>query len=192
MAKNKKLILAAVGVIVLLAVLVGVYFATRPDTDPAKDTGKDRENIVDQNGPDQNNPDQNNPDQNNPDQNGPDQNGPDQNGPDQNNPEEDGPEKEEPKSFTVEVVHSDGETKTFSYSTEEEYLGKVLTEEGLISVAANGVYDTVDGEKADWDADMAYWAFYIGEEYATVGPDDAPIHDGDTFKFVYTASTGEW
>ncbi len=103
------------------------------------------------------------------------------------------PETEEgTKAFTVVVVHSDGETKTFKYRTDEEYLGKVLTEEGLISIADNGVYDTVDGEKANWEPDMAYWAFYIGEEYATVGPKEAPIHDGDTFKFVYTVSTGEW
>lgn len=93
------------------------------------------------------------------------------------------------KTFTVEVVHSDGNKKTFTYQTDAEYLGEVLVDEGLI-VGHNDTYglyiDTVDGENAVWDEDGSYWALYEGEEYASQGIDQTPIADGDAFSLVYT------
>ena len=93
------------------------------------------------------------------------------------------------KTFTVEVVHSDGSKKTFTYHTDAEYLGEVLLAEGLIAGDVNqfGLYiNTVDGEDAIWDEDSSYWALYMGEEYASQGIDQTPIADGDTFSLVYT------
>ena len=46
--------------------------------------------------------------------------------------------------------------------------------------------NNIDGETADWNVDQGYWALYVGEEYGTNGVDTTPIHDGDTFKLVYT------
>lgn len=93
------------------------------------------------------------------------------------------------KSFTVTVVHGDGNEKNFTYHTDEEFLGPVLLSEGLIEGenSAHGLYiKVVDGERADYDTDGAYWAIYQGEEYAAQGVDYTPIQDGDTFSFVYT------
>ncbi len=89
------------------------------------------------------------------------------------------------KSITVEVLHSDGSTKTYTYSTDAEYLGEVLNEEGLIE-GEDGYYTSVDGETASWEEDSAYWAFYVDGEYASVGIDDTPISDGDSFSLEYT------
>ena len=93
------------------------------------------------------------------------------------------------KEFTVTVIHKDGTQKEFSYASDEEYLGAVLLSEGLIE-GEQGPYglmiSTVDGEIADWNVDQGYWAVFIGEEYATTGVDTTPIHDGDSFKLVYT------
>ena len=72
MKKNTKLIIGIVALVVVIAVLLGVYLATRPETTQGA------------------------------------------------------------KTFTVEVVHSDGTAKTFTYHTDEEYLGDVLLAEGLI------------------------------------------------------------
>lgn len=92
-------------------------------------------------------------------------------------------------AFTVVVVHSDGTEKTFSYRSEEEYVGTVLLEEGLIS-GENGQYGlyikTVDGEKAVYEEDNAYWGFFIGDEYAATGVDMTPITEGAVYKLVYT------
>ena len=93
------------------------------------------------------------------------------------------------KSYTVTVVHSNGDEKVFTYTTDEEYLGAALIAEGLIS-GEEGPYGltviTVDGEDAIWDVHSAYWALFIGEEYATTGVDSTPVNDGDSFTLAYT------
>ena len=93
------------------------------------------------------------------------------------------------KTFTVEVVHSDKTTKTFTYHTDAEYLGEVLLAEGLIAgdVGEFGLYiNTVDGEDAIYAEDGSYWALYEGEDYAMLGVDKTPIADGSSFSLVYT------
>ena len=93
------------------------------------------------------------------------------------------------KTITVEVVHSDGSQKTFSYQTDAEYLGEVLLEEGLIAgdVSEFGLYIiTVDGEDAIYEEDSSYWALYEGDAYANQGIDQTPIFDGAVFSLVYT------
>lgn len=127
--KNKKLILAAAALVALIAVMLGVFFATRPETAQGG------------------------------------------------------------KTITVTVVHKDGSVKDFVCSTDEEYLGPVLTAQSIV-VGENGpyglVFDTVDGETANWNTDQSYWALYIGEEYATTGADGVAIEDGGVYKLVYT------
>ena len=93
------------------------------------------------------------------------------------------------KTFTVEVVHSDGSVRTFTSDTDAEYLGDVLLAEGLIQgdMGEFGLYITaVDGEEAIYEADSSYWALYEGEDYATQGVDQTPIYDGSRFSLVYT------
>ncbi len=93
------------------------------------------------------------------------------------------------KTFTVEVVHADGSAKTFTYHTDEEYVGAVLQAEGLLTgeMGEFGLYiHEVDGERAVYEENGAYWAFYVGEEYGNTGVDMTPVHDGDSFKLVYT------
>lgn len=127
--KNKKIILALVALVVLAAIVLGVYFATRPQTAQGA------------------------------------------------------------KTITVTVVHADGSTKDFTYHTDEEYLGAVLVAEGLVEGDDSEyglMIHTVDGEKASWEENGAYWALYVGEEYAMTGVDSTPVSDGDTFKLAYT------
>ena len=128
MMKNKKILIAVIALAAVIALLLGVYFATRPE---AVEGGK---------------------------------------------------------SFTVTVVHADGSEKTFTYTTDEEMLGAFLEAEGLIESqgADDGMFHTVDGEKADWNENKSYWAFYLGEEYATTGIYTTPITDGAAYKLVYT------
>lgn len=94
------------------------------------------------------------------------------------------------KTFTVTVVHRDETAKTFTYHTDQEYLGKALLDEGLIQ-GEDGPYGlyvtTVDGETADYDTDGGYWALYQEKEYAMQGIDQTPVADGDVFSLVYTA-----
>lgn len=93
------------------------------------------------------------------------------------------------KAFTVEVVHSDGVSKVFTYHTGAAYLGEALLAEGLIA-GEDSQYGlfliTVDGEDAVWEEDGAYWALYEGEEYAMQGISTTPVRDGGAFSLVYT------
>jgi hypothetical protein len=93
------------------------------------------------------------------------------------------------KQITVTVVHKDGSSKEFTYETNEQYLGTVLKEAGLIQ-GEDGPYglmiSTVDGELADWNVDQGYWALYVGEEYAVTGIDMTPITDGGSYSLEYT------
>ena len=97
----------------------------------------------------------------------------------------------ESKKFTVTVVHADGTSKDFTYETTEEFVGPVLEEAGLIkgNMGAYGMEITeVDGQKAVYSEDNAYWAVYEGEEYALQGIDTTPVVDGGVYKLVYTGA----
>ena len=102
---------------------------------------------------------------------------------------EDGLKDEGLVEFTVTVIHSDGSTKDFSYQTADKFVGMVLVENGLIK-GNDGPYGLeiteVDGEKAVYNEDKAYWAIYVGEEYATTGIDAVPVEDGGSYKLEYT------
>lgn len=127
--KNKKVLFAAIALVVIIGLMIGIWFATRPQTQQGS------------------------------------------------------------KEITVQVVHMDGSTKTFTYRTDEEYLDKVLLAENLIAGYEDQygfVVETVDGERADWQLDNAYWAIYIGEEAATTGVSGVVVTDGASYKLVYT------
>ena len=93
-----------------------------------------------------------------------------------------------PKAFTVTVVHADGSEKVFTYDTTAKKLGGFLEEQGLIGAEGMdpGMFHTVDGEKADWNENQSYWAFYLGEEYATTGIYDTFITNNAVYRLVYT------
>ncbi len=96
------------------------------------------------------------------------------------------------KDYSVTVVHADKSSKTFNYNTDEEYLGAALKTEGLISgdeTEFGMMVETVDGERAVWDTDGAYWALYIGDEYASTGVDTTPVDDGGIYRFEYTLAS---
>jgi len=129
---KKKLFLSVAALVLVVGLLLGLYFATRPQT------------------------------------------------------------QEGTKSFTVTVVHKDGSSKNFTYTSDEEFVGTVLQAEGLIEgeMAQYGMYiKKVDGEKAVYEEDNAYWGFYIGEDYAQTGIDQTPIEDGKVYKLVYVSAS---
>jgi len=93
------------------------------------------------------------------------------------------------KHITVEVCHGNGETKTFAYDTDAEYLGELLQEEGLISGSEGpfGLYvDTVDGETADFTINQSWWQLTCNGESAQTGADQVIIEDGGNYVWIYT------
>ena len=93
------------------------------------------------------------------------------------------------KSVTVKVIHGDGTEKSFSYRTDEEYLGTLLEAEGLISGTASqyGLFvDTVDGETASYEKDGAWWKLSCNGEDAQTGADGVVLTDGGLYTWSYT------
>ena len=93
------------------------------------------------------------------------------------------------KKITVTVVHSDGTAKDFTHKTDMESLGRAIVEMGLVedNQGPYGLYmEVVDGERAVWETDQAYWSIMIGEEYAVTGADEIMIEDGGVYSLVYT------
>ena len=144
MKQNKKIIIAAVALVAVVATLFGIWWFNRPEAKPVDPTGESKSTG------------------------------------------EDGTAYY--KTISVQVIHSDGAGNTFTYDTNADFLGPLLYEKGLIKNegADEGMFNIVDGEKADWNENQSYWALYVGEDYAMQGIDDTPINDGDSFKLVYT------
>ena len=124
---NKKIFIALGALILVAALMVGVFIATRPET------------------------------------------------------------QEGSKNITVTVVHKNKAQRVETFQTDAEYLGPLLVEKGLIPEGniVSGMFDTVDGEKADWSVDEGWWGIYKGEEMVNTGINETPIADGDHFFLRY-------
>ena len=174
--KNKKSILVLVALVAVVAILFGVYSATRPKTRAevpvTQPTTQESEPQASEEQTQEQTESQ-----------------------EQTEPQEQTEiqEQTEPSADTVAVtvivVHKDGSEKVFEVETDALYLGEVLLEEGIVE-GEMGPYglmiSAADGEVADWNVDQSYWAIFIGEEYATTGADGIPVFGGDVYKLVYT------
>ena len=96
------------------------------------------------------------------------------------------------KTVTLEVVDKDGETTTYEVHTDAEYLIDVMKDaksQGFTYEGEEGQYGltihTINGLKADFNTDSAYWSFYINGEYCNYGVSEQPVADGDTFTIRY-------
>lgn len=95
------------------------------------------------------------------------------------------------KQVTIEVVNQAQETTSYTVRTDAEYLRQAMEEaDGLTFSGTESEYgmmvDTVNGERADYTLDGAYWSFFVNDAYCNYGIDTQPIEDGDTFSIVYT------
>lgn len=95
------------------------------------------------------------------------------------------------KSIIINVVNSEEKTTTYPIKTDAEYLRQAMEEaEGLTFSGTESEYgmmvDAVNGERADYMEDNAYWSFLVNGEYSNCGIDTQPVNDGDEFSIVYT------
>lgn len=92
------------------------------------------------------------------------------------------------KNITVTVVYEDKTQKEFEISTEAENLGDALYEQKLVTEEEHktGFYNTIDGVRADYTLDKAWWCFTKGGEMTTVGANDLTIADGEAFEITHT------
>lgn len=92
------------------------------------------------------------------------------------------------KAVTILVVHKDTSVKTFEVTSEKEYLGEILREEG-IAEGEEGPYGmyivTADGETAD-EGNQEWWCITKGGEQVNTSADQTPVMDGDQYELTLT------
>ncbi len=93
------------------------------------------------------------------------------------------------KQVTIQIVYADGTSKSHEYKTDAEFLSQLLLEKELVTGYTSEEFgftiESVDGITLDWSKDGAYWALYVGEEYATVSAAGIALTDGGVYKLVY-------
>lgn len=95
------------------------------------------------------------------------------------------------KTISITVVDDQKAEKAYTVKTDAQYLRQAMDEaDGLTFSGSTSdfglVVDTINGVRADYTADKAYWAFYVNGEYCNYGVDQQPVADGDQFKIEYT------
>ena len=92
------------------------------------------------------------------------------------------------KTITVTVKDNEGKAVVFTIKTDAKTVGDALLENELIAgdEGAYGLYvKVVNGLRADYDKDKAYWGFTINGEDAMTGVDGENIKDGGVYGLVY-------
>lgn len=94
--------------------------------------------------------------------------------------------------ITFRVTHDDGSQNEFVFDTDKTTLAELLLAEDLVkeSAESSGLYDTVDGELADWNDNEAWWCFSCNGEALTVGIEDTELVDGAVYEAVLTHGFG--
>ena len=97
------------------------------------------------------------------------------------------------KEITIEVVNSKEESQVYELRTDAKFLEEAMKEakeEGLTFESVDGTYGLmithVNGERAVFEKDNAYWGFSVNGEYCQLGVSEQPVEDGDAFEIVYT------
>ncbi|SDB65777.1 DUF4430 domain-containing protein [Butyrivibrio sp. INlla16] len=98
------------------------------------------------------------------------------------------------KDIVVEVTGSDGKTTDYKLSTDAEYLIQAMDElssngSGFSYSGSDSEYgimiEYINGEKAIYAEDAAYWSLYVNGEYGQYGADSQPVESGDTYTWAY-------
>lgn len=86
-------------------------------------------------------------------------------------------------------VKADGKSVTLTVHSDNDNLEKILTENKLVEGDQSefGLYiKKVNGIRADYDADKAYWALCKNGEMTATGASGITVADGEHYEFVYT------
>ena len=92
-------------------------------------------------------------------------------------------------TFSYVVTKLVKTSKTYTIHTDKTTVGAALLEVGLIAGSDSEyglMVETVDGLKLEYNADKAYWAFYVDGEYAMTGVDSTNIEAGKVYGFTAT------
>ena len=95
------------------------------------------------------------------------------------------------KSITITVINSASKETAYSLRTDALFLAQAMDEaEGLTYESVDGPYglviESVNGERAVYDENGAYWSLLVNGEYGNYGASQQPVEDGDAFVIAYS------
>ena len=92
------------------------------------------------------------------------------------------------KHFTVTITHKDGTQKVLNCTSDARMVGDYLLSENLVK-GENGAYGLyiheADGERAVYEEDGAFWAFYVDGEQSLTGVDQTALEEGKHYELRY-------
>ncbi len=98
------------------------------------------------------------------------------------------------KNITINVTNSQGDTSSYKLSTNAGFLKQAMDElsekdSDFSYSGTTGSYglmiETINGERAIYDKDGAYWSLYVNDEYGEYGADSQAVTDGDKYTWKY-------
>jgi len=92
-------------------------------------------------------------------------------------------------TFILEITDNNGNQTTKEIKTDKTTVGAALLEAGIIEGTVSDfglMVEYVNGLRADFVEDNAWWAFYINGEMAMAGVDTTEIEEGVTYAFIFT------
>ncbi len=92
------------------------------------------------------------------------------------------------KTITVTVIDDKGESTVFTITTNSPNLRGALEQEKLVEGEESdlGLYvKVVNGLRADYEKDGAWWGFYKDGKQLPAGIDNTVIADGDRYEIKY-------
>lgn len=95
------------------------------------------------------------------------------------------------KAITITVVNAAAQETSYALKTDAAFLRQAMDEcEGLTYSGTEGPYglmiDTVNGERAVYAEDGAYWGFSVNGHYCNYGIEQQSVKNGDAFTIAYT------
>lgn len=98
------------------------------------------------------------------------------------------------KAITIEVVYEDGSKDGYTCTTTAHFLKEALDAIPELTIEGTSTEDfglmmiTVNGIRADFQSDRAYWALLSNGTPSNYGISRQPVKDGELYQIVYTPS----
>jgi len=96
------------------------------------------------------------------------------------------------KEVTVEVVYGDGSSEMFVINTDAQYLEQAFGDADGLAVGGSRteqfglMIETVNGVRAVYDKDQAYWSIELEGGPCNYGASRQPVQDKEHYRLVYT------
>ncbi|MEY8353333.1 DUF4430 domain-containing protein [Lachnospiraceae bacterium 54-53] len=101
------------------------------------------------------------------------------------------------KNISIDVVYQNGVRDHYQLTTEAQFLSEALESipdlkiEGTASEEFGLMVITINGKRADYQKDGAYWALLCDGEPCSYGVSRQAIKDGERYTFQYTENDKE-